>query len=82
MAVAHRELARLGATGTFLYYNPPNPLAWLAVRALHTSKVRKGVAARFPDALENLPELRHGRETDAPATVLKLRDVRREAKGW
>ncbi len=27
MAVAHRELARLGATGTFLYYNPPNPLA-------------------------------------------------------
>jgi GNAT superfamily N-acetyltransferase len=27
MAVAHRELARLGATGTFLYFNPPNPLA-------------------------------------------------------
>lgn len=27
MAVAHRELARLGATSTFLYYNPPNPLA-------------------------------------------------------
>ncbi|GAB3449607.1 GNAT family N-acetyltransferase [Actinophytocola sediminis] len=27
MAVAHRELARLGAAGTFLYYNPPNPLA-------------------------------------------------------
>ncbi|MPZ84352.1 MAG: GNAT family N-acetyltransferase [Actinophytocola sp.] len=27
MAVAHRELARLGAIGTFLYYNPPNPLA-------------------------------------------------------
>lgn len=27
MAVAHRELARLGAGGTFLYYNPPNPLA-------------------------------------------------------
>jgi GNAT superfamily N-acetyltransferase len=27
VAVAHRELARLGATGTFLYYNPPNPLA-------------------------------------------------------
>lgn len=27
MTVAHRELARLGATGTFLYYNPPNPLA-------------------------------------------------------
>ncbi len=27
MAVAHRELAGLGATGTFLYYNPPNPLA-------------------------------------------------------
>jgi GNAT superfamily N-acetyltransferase len=27
MAVAHRELARMGATATFLYYNPPNPLA-------------------------------------------------------
>lgn len=27
MAVAHRELERRGATGTFLYYNPPNPLA-------------------------------------------------------
>jgi hypothetical protein len=27
MAVAHGELARLGAAGTFLYYNPPNPLA-------------------------------------------------------
>lgn len=27
MAVAHRELARRGAGGTFLYYNPPNPLA-------------------------------------------------------
>jgi GNAT superfamily N-acetyltransferase len=27
MAVVHRELARLGATDTFLYYNPPNPLA-------------------------------------------------------
>lgn len=27
MAVAHAELARLGATGTFLYLNPPNPLA-------------------------------------------------------
>jgi len=27
MAVAHRELHRRGATGTFLYYNPPNPLA-------------------------------------------------------
>jgi GNAT superfamily N-acetyltransferase len=27
MAVAHRELERLGAAGTFLYYNPPNPLA-------------------------------------------------------
>ncbi|MCT2587126.1 GNAT family N-acetyltransferase [Actinophytocola sp. S1-96] len=26
-AVAHRELAAAGATGTFLYYNPPNPLA-------------------------------------------------------
>ncbi len=27
MAVAHHELHRDGATGTFLYYNPPNPLA-------------------------------------------------------
>jgi GNAT superfamily N-acetyltransferase len=27
MAVAHRELAQLGATCTFLYFNPPNPLA-------------------------------------------------------
>jgi GNAT superfamily N-acetyltransferase len=27
MAVAHHELHRNGATGTFLYYNPPNPLA-------------------------------------------------------
>ena len=27
MAVAHHELHRGGATGTFLYYNPPNPLA-------------------------------------------------------
>jgi GNAT superfamily N-acetyltransferase len=27
MAVAHSELALRGATGTFLYYNPPNPLA-------------------------------------------------------
>ena len=27
MAVAHRELTRRGAAGTFLYYNPPNPLA-------------------------------------------------------
>ena len=27
MAVAHRELVRHGAAGTFLYYNPPNPLA-------------------------------------------------------
>jgi GNAT superfamily N-acetyltransferase len=27
MAVAHEELHRDGATGTFLYYNPPNPLA-------------------------------------------------------
>ncbi len=26
-AVAHDELRRRGATGTFLYYNPPNPLA-------------------------------------------------------
>jgi GNAT superfamily N-acetyltransferase len=27
MAVAHRELLQHGAAGTFLYYNPPNPLA-------------------------------------------------------
>jgi ribosomal protein S18 acetylase RimI-like enzyme len=27
MAVAHHELHRRGATGTFLYVNPPNPLA-------------------------------------------------------
>jgi ribosomal protein S18 acetylase RimI-like enzyme len=27
MAVAHHELHRRGASGTFLYYNPPNPLA-------------------------------------------------------
>jgi ribosomal protein S18 acetylase RimI-like enzyme len=27
MAVAHHELHRRGATGTFLYFNPPNPLA-------------------------------------------------------
>lgn len=27
MAVAHDELHQRGATGTFLYYNPPNPLA-------------------------------------------------------
>ncbi|OLF15059.1 GNAT family N-acetyltransferase [Actinophytocola xanthii] len=27
MAVAHAELATYGALGTFLYYNPPNPLA-------------------------------------------------------
>jgi GNAT superfamily N-acetyltransferase len=27
MAVAHGELHRRGASGTFLYYNPPNPLA-------------------------------------------------------
>lgn len=27
MAVAHSELTLRGATGTFLYYNPPNPLA-------------------------------------------------------
>jgi GNAT superfamily N-acetyltransferase len=27
MAVAHHELHRRGATSTFLYYNPPNPLA-------------------------------------------------------
>jgi GNAT superfamily N-acetyltransferase len=26
-AVAHRELHRLGAVGTFLYYHPPNPLS-------------------------------------------------------
>ena len=52
-----------------------------AVRALHTTEVRKGVTARFPDALENLLELRHRRETDAPAAVLKLRNVRRKAEG-
>ena len=27
MAVAHRELAARGAIGTFLYFNPPNPLS-------------------------------------------------------
>ncbi|MEU4741402.1 GNAT family N-acetyltransferase, partial [Actinosynnema sp. NPDC023658] len=27
MAHAHRELARLGTVGTYLYYNPPNPLS-------------------------------------------------------
>lgn len=27
MAVAHHELHRRGASGTFLHYNPPNPLA-------------------------------------------------------
>jgi GNAT superfamily N-acetyltransferase len=27
MAVAHRELERRGAVGTFLYYHPPNPLS-------------------------------------------------------
>jgi GNAT superfamily N-acetyltransferase len=27
MAVAHHELHRRGASGTFLYFNPPNPLA-------------------------------------------------------
>jgi GNAT superfamily N-acetyltransferase len=27
MAVAHWELRRLGAVGTFLYYHPPNPLS-------------------------------------------------------
>ncbi|WP_367137101.1 N-acetyltransferase family protein [Saccharothrix sp. HUAS TT1] len=27
MAHAHRELHRLGAVGTYLYYNPPNPLS-------------------------------------------------------
>ncbi|HEX9336073.1 MAG TPA: GNAT family N-acetyltransferase [Pseudonocardiaceae bacterium] len=27
MAAAHRELPRLGVTGTYLYYNPPNPLS-------------------------------------------------------
>lgn len=27
MTVAHRELARVGVVGTYLYYNPPNPLS-------------------------------------------------------
>ncbi len=27
MALVHRELHRAGATGTYLYYNPPNPLS-------------------------------------------------------
>jgi GNAT superfamily N-acetyltransferase len=27
MSVVHRELARAGAAGTFLYFNPPNPLS-------------------------------------------------------
>jgi GNAT superfamily N-acetyltransferase len=27
MSVVHEELARAGTTGTYLYYNPPNPLA-------------------------------------------------------
>jgi GNAT superfamily N-acetyltransferase len=27
MAYAHRELHRLGTVGTYLYYNPPNPLS-------------------------------------------------------
>ncbi|HEY3608078.1 MAG TPA: GNAT family N-acetyltransferase [Pseudonocardiaceae bacterium] len=27
MALVHRELHRVGATGTYLYYNPPNPLS-------------------------------------------------------
>jgi GNAT superfamily N-acetyltransferase len=27
MSVVHRELARSGAEGTFLYFNPPNPLS-------------------------------------------------------
>jgi GNAT superfamily N-acetyltransferase len=27
MALVHRELYRLGVTGTYLYYNPPNPLS-------------------------------------------------------
>lgn len=27
MAFAHRELHRLGTVGTYLYYNPPNPLS-------------------------------------------------------
>ncbi|MFC7343278.1 GNAT family N-acetyltransferase [Saccharopolyspora griseoalba] len=27
MATAHNELVRAGAVGTFLYYNPPNPLS-------------------------------------------------------
>ena len=43
--------------------------------------MREGVTARLPDALENLLEFRHGREADAPAAVLKLRDVRRKAEG-
>jgi GNAT superfamily N-acetyltransferase len=27
MALVHRELYRVGVTGTYLYYNPPNPLS-------------------------------------------------------
>jgi len=27
MALVHRELHRAGVTGTYLYYNPPNPLS-------------------------------------------------------
>lgn len=27
MAVAHEEFARVGVTGSYLYYNPPNPLS-------------------------------------------------------
>ncbi|MGH3757092.1 N-acetyltransferase family protein [Actinophytocola sp.] len=52
MAVAHEELARRGATGTFLYYNPPNPLAsvfWprLGYRPLWTIwEVRPAAALR------------------------------------
>ncbi len=32
MALVHHELSRLGVVGTYLYYNPPNPLSsvfWL-----------------------------------------------------
>jgi hypothetical protein len=27
MSLVHNEFHREGATGTYLYYNPPNPLA-------------------------------------------------------
>jgi GNAT superfamily N-acetyltransferase len=52
MTVAHHELARRGASGTFLYYNPPNPLAsvfWArqGYRPLWTSwEVRPAAALR------------------------------------